>query len=35
MDSFKNFVDFQNRFFDFGSKLNLCDIFVLKHLVWS
>ena len=34
-DSFKNFVDFQNRLFDFDSKLDLCDIFVLKRLVWS
>ena len=34
-DSFKNFVDFQNRFFDFDSKSDLCDIFVLKRLVWS
>ena len=34
-DSFKNFVDFQNRLFDFDSRLNLCDRFVLKRLVWS
>ena len=34
-DSFKNFVDFQNPFFDCRSKLDLCDIFVLKLLVWS
>ena len=32
-DSFKNFVDFQNPFFDCHSKLNLCDIFVLKRFV--
>ena len=32
-DSFKNFADFQNRFFpDFGSKLNICVILVLKDL---
>lgn len=35
MDSFKNFVDFQNPFCDCHSKLDLCDIFVLKRLVWS
>ena len=34
-DSFKNFVDFQNRLFDFDFRLNLCDRFVLKRLVWS
>ena len=34
-DSFKNFVDFQNPFCDCHSKLDLCDIFVLKRLVWS
>ena len=35
MDSFKNFVDFQNPFCDCHSKLDLCDRFVLKLLVWS
>ena len=34
-DSFKKFVDFQNPFFGCHSKLDLCDIFVLKRLVWS
>ena len=34
-DSFKNFVDFQNPFCDCHSKLDLCDIFVLKRPVWS
>ena len=35
MDSLKNFVDFQNPFCDCHSKLDLCDIFVLKRPVWS
>ena len=35
MDSFKNFVDFLNPFCGCHSKLDLCDRFVLKHLVWS
>ena len=34
-DSFKNFVDFHNPFCGCHSKLDLCDRFVLKHLVWS
>ena len=35
LDSFKNFVDFQNPFCDCHSKWDLCDRFVLKRLVWS
>lgn len=35
LDSFKNFVDFQNPSFGCHSKLDFCDRFVLKLLVWS